>query len=362
MAFRNDLRTLLGGQRVPSPDYINSYRRLLSLNGRLSWMDTAQAIRLLMAGTPTESDCLDFLRWFRPEVASGEMLAGAAGVLREVAPRIPYEGSTFDCVGTGGDRLGLFNLSTMAGLIVAAAGVPVAKHGNRAITSSCGSADILDKLGIPIELDPEQVAGSLRANHFAFLFAPFYHQATRNVQPLRKKLSAQGIPTLFNLLGPLSNPACPARMLIGVYHPRFAEPMAQAAQRLGCYRAWVVSGYAGEEKWMDEVSLCGPTRIVSFDETEGIETMEIHPQDFGLETAPLEAVQGGDCDRNLVLANDILDGKPSPLFDAVCLNAAIGLFLTDVTESIAEGLCRAKDLLATGAVREQVCRLRGPAS
>jgi anthranilate phosphoribosyltransferase len=287
------------------------------------------------------------------------MLAGAAGVLREVAPRIPYEGPTFDCVGTGGDRLGLFNLSTLAGLIVAAAGVPVAKHGNRAITSSCGSADILDKLGIPIALMPEQVAESLEANHFAFLFAPFYHRATRNVQPLRKKLSAQGIPTLFNLLGPLSNPACPSRMLIGVYHPRFAEAMAQAMQRLGCRRAWVVSGYAGEAKWMDEVSLCGPTRIVSFDETEGIETREIHPRDFGLETVPLDALLGGDCARNLALANDILDGKSSPLCDAVCLNAAVGLFLTDAAESVADGIRGAKDLLASGKVRQQVDRLRG---
>jgi len=358
MSFMAEVRRLLEEQRVPPAGYINSYRRLLRLNGKLSWHDTAQAIRLLIDSTSPERDRLAFLRSLRPEVADGEMLAGAAGVLLTVAPRIPHrEDLLFDCVGTGGDRLGLFNLSTLSSLVVASAGIPVAKHGNRAITSRCGSADLLEALGVPIELGPEEVAGSLEKNRYAFLFAPRYHSATRNVQPLRKKLSAKGVPTLFNLLGPLSNPARPTHMLVGAYHPRFALPMAQALERLGCQKAWVVSGSTGRGEWMDEVSLCGPTRVVEFDRAAGLREFELSPADFGIETVSAEALKGGDRAVNLAVAKGVLEGDDSAYAEAVRLNSAVGLHLCELVPDIPSGLKRSQELLQSGQVSQLVKRL-----
>lgn len=362
MSFRESLRELLQEQRLPPPEYITSYRRLLDLNGYLNWEDMAQSMRLLMSGTPRQSEALHFLRSLRPEIATGSMLAAAAGVLQEVAPRIPHhEAYIFDCVGTGGDRLCLFNISTLAALVVATAGVPVAKHGNRAITSQCGSADLLDKLGIPIENSPQEVAEALKKNRrFAFLFAPTYHKATKNVQPLRKKLSEEGISTLFNLLGPLSNPARPSIMLVGVYRPEFARPMAEAMQMLGVSRAWVVSGQTGDNHWMDEISLCGPTRVVELTEGGDFQDFEIQPEDFGLAPVALETLKGGDSDTNLELANRILAGEESPLSEAVCANAAVGLYLTGKSSSIEAGRLLAKDLLSLGKVAKRLRKIRKP--
>jgi anthranilate phosphoribosyltransferase len=365
MSFRERLQELLSKQRLPPAEYITSYRRLLDLNGYLSWEDTVQAMRLLMAGTTRESEALLFLRSFRPEIATGPMLAAAAGVLQEVAPRIPHhEENVFDCVGTGGDRLGLFNLSTLAGLVVATAGVPVAKHGNRAITSQSGSADLLEKLGIPIENSPQEVAEALKKNRrFAFLFAPLYHKATKNVQPLRKKLSEEGVPTLFNLLGPLSNPARPTHMVVGAYRPEFLRPMVEALQLLGVHRAWVVCGSAGESGWMDEVSLCGPTKVVELLEGGDSEEFQIDPEAFGLEGVPLESLKGGTSEHNLDLAKRVLSGEDSALTNAVCANAAVGLYLTGKAASVIVGCGMARELLSSGKVEKRVGKLaRKPAA
>jgi anthranilate phosphoribosyltransferase len=350
------LRPLLSEEAVPPPEAVTALTRLLRLNGRLCWKDTVQAIRLLIAATAPESSRLNLLREMSPQRATGEMLAAAAGVLRSLAPRVPFHSDeVFDCCGTGGDRLGYANISTLAAIVIAAAGVPVAKHGNRAITSGCGSADLLEALGIPIEQGPEETAQTLKEAGIAFLFAPLYHRATRNVQPLRLKLRQEGIPTLFNLLGPLSNPLTPKVQLTGVYHPRFLLPVAQALSLLGCERGWVVCGSAGEDLWMDEISPGAATYIVEFGEG-GIRERIFTLEEVGFTPIPLPELRGGDVTYSVKLAHEVLGGVPSARLEAVSLNAGASLFLTRRAETFAEGIELARELIHSGKARAVVER------
>jgi anthranilate phosphoribosyltransferase len=359
MSFRITLTQLLTERKIPGKDHLSNCGEILAGGGRLGWEDTAQVIRLLMESTDCEEDRLHFLRLFHPKVATGEMLAAAAGVLQHHASQVPFEAEVlFDSCGTGGDRLGLFNISTLAGLVVASAGVPVVKHGNRAITSHCGSADLLEGLEIAIELTPEQAAESLEKHSFAFLFAPSYHQATRNIQPLRKKLSAEGIPTLFNLLGPLSNPARPSHQLVGVFHPDFLEPMAEALALLGLHKAWVVCGEAGEESWMDEISACGATQIASLGADGSIARANFSRSILPIPKIEIGDLLGGEIQDNLAIAQSILSGDETPPAWAVCLNAGAAFELLDLVDSLAEGVEKARDLLQSGKVRDTVDGLR----
>jgi anthranilate phosphoribosyltransferase len=322
-----------------------------------------QAMRLLVTGTPSEIDRLTFLRTLHPNKANGEMLGTAAAVLRMLAVRVPcpHSGGThsiasspfsgqelFDCCGTGGDRLGLFNISTLAGVVIAAAGIKVAKHGNRAITSQCGSADLLEKLGVSIEQSPEKAAHSLEHLGITFLFAPRYHQATRNVQPLRLKLRQEGHATFFNLLGPLSNPLKPTCQLVGVYHPTFLLPVAQALHWLGCRSAWVVCGDAGDGNWIDEVSPLGATQVVEL--KAGLLTQKTFQiAEVGFAPLVIDALKGQDAAYNATLAREILAGRSSPCSEAVCLNAGIGLYLNGKVDTVKEGIEQARELLRSGA-------------
>ncbi len=350
MSFLEDVHSLVHQQQNPQPEFLASYHRLLEMNGALSWKDTVQAIRLLILGTPTEEDRLEFLRELSPDRAVGEMLAAAAAVLRELAPNVPTESKPlFDCCGTGGDKLGLFNISTLAGLTLGACGVAVAKHGNRAITSSCGSADILESLAIPVDLSPEEAGKAIDEQQFAFLFAPQYHSATRNVQPLRKKLSEEGRPTLFNLIGPLSNPANPSHQLVGVFHSDHVKKMAEALLLLGLENAWVVSGSVDDKSWMDEISPCGPTKVVEVRDGS-LNEFEFHFSEVGIEAIEIEALRGGDSNRNLEIARDVLGGNTSPYLDAVALNAGVSLYVAEVSGSPAEGYEQAKESLVSGKV------------
>lgn len=353
-ALLEKLHPLLSEEAAPPPEAVPALTRLLRLNGRLSWRDTAQAIRLLIAGSASQTARLELLREMSPQRANGEMLAAAAGVLRLLAPRVPFHSEeVFDCCGTGGDRLGYANISTLAGIVIAAAGVPVAKHGNRAITSGCGSADLLEAMGIPIEQGPEEAARSLKEIGIAFLMAPLYHRATRNVQPLRIKLRGEGVPTLFNLIGPLSNPLAPKAQLTGVYHPRFLRPMAQALILLGCERGWVVCGAAGEDRWMDEISPGGPTQVVEFDNT-GIRERVFTLEEAGFTPVTLEELKGGDAAYNATLARKVLENVPSARLEAVCLNAGAALYLTHKAESVTDGIQLAHRIIETGKAMELV--------
>jgi anthranilate phosphoribosyltransferase len=362
MGLREQLRHLLAEEPVARPELLTILTDRLKTEASLSWHDTAQAIRLLVEGTAPAIDRLAFLRELTPGRANGEMLAAAAGVLRSLAPKIPFESEIiFDCCGTGGDRLGLFNFSTLAGIVVAAAGVPVAKHGNRAITSGCGSADLLAALGVEIESGPEAAAASLKAHGIAFLFAPFYHQATRNVQPLRIDLAREGVATLFNLLGPLTNPAAPTHQFVGVFHPGFLWPMAEALLQLGCQRALVVSGSDGAGNWMDELSPCGETKAVELIAGR-IEERTVELGELGLEPISLEELKGGNAARNAELAEAILGGELSPRGDAVCLNAGAGLYLTGRSEGIRGGVDLARDLIQSGAAADRLRSWAGESS
>lgn len=357
MSFLEDVHSLIRDQQNPQPEFLASYRRLLEINGALSWRDTVQAIRLLILGTPTEAERLKFLRELTPDRAIGEMLASAAAVLRELAPTVPTHAEPlFDCCGTGGDKLGLFNISTLAGLTLGACGVPVAKHGNKAITSSCGSADLLDALGIPTDLSPEEAGRTIDEKNFAFLFAPQYHSATRNVQPLRKKLSEEGHPTLFNLIGPLSNPAYPTHQMVGVFHPDHVRKMGEALLLLGLENSWVVCGSAGDGVWMDEISPCGLTKAVEVRDGS-LREFDFHFSEVGIDPIEIEVLKGGDSSKNLEIANHVLSGGPGPYLDMVALNAGVSLHVAEIAETPRQGYEQAKEVLASGKVGEYAASL-----
>ncbi|MGH7977510.1 MAG: anthranilate phosphoribosyltransferase, partial [Limisphaerales bacterium] len=243
-----------------------------------------------------------------------------------------------DVVGTGGDRLGTFNISTAAAIICAAAGVTVAKHGNRAVTSQAGSADVLEALGIQIDLTPTEAARSLREHNFAFFFAPNYHPAFKNISPARKLCAERGQRTIFNLLGPLLNPARPSAMLMGVPRPELCEPLARVLQSLGVRRAMVVCGKVSGGGFLDELSPLGENTIAEFYQERGFTVSTTLPEQFPLQSATLADLLGGDKIANAKIIREIFSGEErGPKRDAVLINAAAALFVADKTKSLIEG-------------------------
>jgi anthranilate phosphoribosyltransferase len=249
---------------------------------------------------------------------------------------------TIDTCGTGGDRSGTFNISTTAALIVAAAGVPVAKHGNRAITSASGSSDVLDALGLVVDHDAASAAAALRTDGFAFLFAPAFHPAMRHAGPTRREI---GIRTVFNILGPLTNPAGAKRQLLGVYDARLAPLMAEVAGRLGTERTLVVNGHPG----MDEVSASGPTTIAEYDAVAGgVRTYTVTPEELGIARTSLADIAGGDAAANAALVRAVLEGEHGARRDVVLMNAAAALRAAGEVDDLVEGVVRARDAIDSG--------------
>jgi anthranilate phosphoribosyltransferase len=248
-----------------------------------------------------------------------------------------------DVVGTGGDRLGTFNISTAAALICAAAGVIVAKHGNRAVTSQAGSADVLEALGVRIDLPPPDAARSLRERRFAFFFAPAWHPAFKHIMPARKLCAERGQRTIFNYLGPLLNPVRPSAMLVGVPRPELCEPLAHVLQSLGVRRAMVVCGKVQDPKSkaqsaIDELSTLGESTITEFYQERGFAASTLSPEQFPLQPATLADLIGGDRHANAEIIRRIFrGGERGPKLDAVLLNAAAALFVAGKTRSLAEG-------------------------
>ncbi len=246
-----------------------------------------------------------------------------------------------DVVGTGGDRLGTFNISTAVALVAAAAGVLVAKHGNRASTSPTGSADVLEALGVPYDLTPEEAVGSLREHGFAFFFAPKYHPAFRHIIPARKLCAERGESTIFNFLGPLLNPACPSAALIGVPRPSLCEPLARVLQSLGVHRAMVVSGalrHNGQERFLDEISPLGPTTVAEFYQENAFSNSTLTPEHFRLQQATLADLQGGDRHTNAEIIRRVFSGvERGPKREVVLLNGAAALFVAGRARSLIEG-------------------------
>jgi anthranilate phosphoribosyltransferase len=309
----------------------------------------------------------DFLSALARKGETVEEIAAFARTLRAraVQPMLDPEhrsGEILDVVGTGGDRLSTFNISTTVALIAAAAGVLVAKHGNRASTSPIGSADVMEALGIPFDQGPEQAVQSLRRHGFAYFFAPKYHPAFRHIIPARKLCAERGQTTIFNFLGPLLNPARPSAMLVGVSRPDLCEPLARVLQSLGVRRAMVVSGAVGggaePVRYLDEISPLGPTTVAEFYQERGLACSVLSPEIFPLQPATLADLRGGDRAINADIIRRVIGGQErGPRRDAVLLNAAAALFVAGRTRALLEGWELAADLIDSGQAAKKLNRL-----
>jgi anthranilate phosphoribosyltransferase len=324
------------------------------MGGRtLSQAEARDAMGSVMDGEATPAQLAALLVALRIRTESVDELAGFAQAMRERVLRVAAPRDAVDTCGTGGDRSGSFNISTAAALVVAAAGVTVAKHGNRAVTSRCGSGDVLDALGVPTDLGPDRATAALRGDGFAFLFAPAYHPAMKHAGPVRREL---GVPTAFNLLGPLANPAGVRRQVVGVADPAAADRVAQVLHRLGVERALVVNGDG-----LDELPLDG-SGVVRDVSAEGIRTFRVVPADLGLEPAGTADLQGGDAAENAAIIEGVLDGHMGHHRDVVLLNAAAALIAAGRADDLAEGIAVAGRAIDSGAGVALLRRLRNGAS
>jgi len=309
------------------------------LRGRpLTEDEAAAAMAAIMEGTVTPAQIGALLGALAARGETEDEVVGFARTMRARAVPLPSRGAVDTC-GTGGDGAGTFNISTLASLVVAACGVPVAKHGNRSASGSCGSADVLEALGLRIDPPAATVARSLAEVGWAFLFAPSFHAATRHAAGPRKEL---GVRTVFNLLGPLTNPALPEAQVVGVPRPELTGFMARCLQRLGVRRAWVVHGGG-----LDEVSPCGPTMVAAFDE-RGARCFVLDPMEAGIEPCGPDALRGGDAGANAAIVRGVLAGERGPRRDAVLLNAAAALVVAGCAEGVRDGVARAAEVLDSG--------------
>ena len=276
-------------------------------------------------------------------------ITGAVTTMRAKMLGVKAPPDAVDVVGTGGDASGSFNISTCAAFIVAGAGVPVAKHGNRALSSKSGAADVLQALGVRIELDAAQVGKCIRDAGIGFMFAPAHHPAMKNVGPTRVEL---GTRTIFNLLGPLSNPARVRRQMIGTFSKQWVEPMAQVLKNLGSESIWVVHGSDG----LDEITTAGPTSVAAL-ENGKIRTFEVTPEDAGLSRSKPEALRGGDAEQNAKALLDVLKGKPGPFRDVSIINAAAALIVAGQAKNLKQGAAVAAKSIETGEAEGRLDRL-----
>lgn len=321
----------------------------------LSLAEARALMTRLLAGDATEMELAALLGAMAARGETGEEIAGFALAMRDAAVTLPLtqaeRDALVDTCGTGGDGANTFNISTGAALIAAAAGAKVAKHGNRAVTSRCGSADVLEALGVPIDLAPDQAAAALRAHGFCFLLASAHHPGMRAVMPVRRGL---GVRTIFNVLGPLLNPAGAKRQLMGVYSAAVLRPVARAMPLLGVHRAMVVHGAGG----LDELSLCGPSEVLTVDGGEDatqIAERSITPQEFGLVAADLASLAGGhSAAENADLLRRVFLGARGPHRDVLLLNAAAVLVVAERVDDLRAGVALAADTLDTGAVSRLV--------
>jgi len=311
---------------------------------------------------PTKAD---FLIALAQKGETPEEIATFAAALCEKSVPPPIEKNwresheILDIVGTGGDRLGTFNISTTSAILCAAAGVAVAKHGNRAVTSQAGSADVLEALGIKINLSPEAAARELQEKNFAFFFAPNFHPAFKNIAAARKLCAERGQRTIFNFLGPLLNPARPSAMLVGVPRAELCEPLAHVLQSLGVRRAMVVCGTVSEFK-LDELSTLGENFVAEFYHERGFTASILSLENFPLQPANLEDLLGSDKFQNAEITRKILRGEDrGPKRDAVLLNAGAGLFVAGKVKSLAAGWDLAGETIDSGAAKSKLAELAG---
>lgn len=266
--------------------------------------------------------------------------------------------SAIDIVGTGGDHTGAFNISSLVVLTLACAGVPVMKHGNRGITSKCGSADLLGGLGFRIDASPEKLRAALRELGYVFYFAPAFHPAFRHIGPARKLLAAEGRRSVFNVLGPLINPGRPAHVLLGVFSEGWTPLMADVLQRLGATAGLAAHGRLGEERGVDELTSAADTRVRGFGRIRDLDTVWT-PESFGLRRAEFSELAGGDLAQNLAIVDALLEGRgPAGLADTVALNASVALWILGRASSPGDSLAQARELLLGGAVKSRIAATR----
>ena len=328
-------------------DFAAQLRRLAA-GDHLSAAESADAFGAMMAGGVSELRMASFLTALAVRGPTVAEITGAARAMRQAMTMVDAPSGTIDVCGTGGDGAGTLNVSTAAAFVVVACGVPVAKHGNRAMSSRTGAADVLEYLGVPIINDPVAAKRSLIKPGFAFLFAPAYHPAMKHVAPVRKEL---GFRTVFNLLGPLCNPAGVHRQLIGIFAEEWLEPVAHVLADLGAEKAWVVHGADG----LDEMTTTGITRVAVLEQGQ-VTMREIAPEDAGLKRANLSALKGGTAEDNGRAIRELFAGARNAYRDIVLLNAGAALVVADKARTIADGVALAAEALDKGraaAVLEQ---------
>ena len=312
----------------------------------LAMDDAAAVMRQIMSGEATQAQLGSFLTALRLKGESIEEIAGMATVMREFSLRVNVDGMLVDSVGTGGDGLNTFNISTAAAFVAAGAGLKVAKHGNRAASGTCGSADVLEELGVQVELTPEGVERCIRESGIGFMFAQAFHPSMRHAGPVRREI---GIRTVFNILGPLTNPAGAQSMLVGVAFPELGEKMASVLNLLDTHHSIIVHGEGG----LDEMTLSGDTSV--WEVTVGeVSNWTLSVADTGLPVTPIEAVKGGDREANAKTMRELLGGAGGPVRDYVLLNSA-GVFLVgDLVTNIRDGVQLAAQTLDSGAAKDRL--------
>jgi anthranilate phosphoribosyltransferase len=316
----------------------------------LSTEEMTDAMRIVMTGDATPAQIGGFLIGLRMKGETVEELAAAASVMRSLATGVRIEGDhVVDIVGTGGDGVKTFNISTTASLIVAACGGKVAKHGNRSVSSSSGAADLLEAAGVELALTPEEIQSCVAEVGVGFMFAPNHHSAMRHAVGPRREMAVR---TLFNLLGPLTNPAGAPNQLLGVFDGQWVEPIAQVLKTLGSNHVLVVHSQDG----LDEISIGAPTAVAELKGGE-VTTYTLTPEQFGIERAPLESIVVESVDASLAMVRGVLNNDPGPARDIACLNAGAALYAADLCDNIEAGIVQATAALADGSAANVLVRL-----
>ncbi len=330
-------------------DVFKSLIAKVASGAALTRQEAAHAFDRMMSGEATPSQMGGLLMALRVRGETVDEITGAVTAMRAKMLKVDAPPDAIDVVGTGGDASGSFNISTCAAFIVAGAGVPVAKHGNRALSSKSGSADVLGALGVKIELNSEQVGACIRDAGIGFMFAPAHHPAMKNVGPTRVEL---GTRTIFNLLGPLSNPAGVKRQMIGAFSKQWIEPMAHVLKNLGSECVWVAHGSDG----LDEITTSGPTSIAAL-ENGTVRTFEIRPEDIGLKQSKPEALRGGDAETNATALLGVLKGEKSAFRDVAIFNAAAALVVAGRAQDLKQAAALATKAVDSGDAGKRLERL-----
>ncbi len=320
------------------------------MSASLSESQMIETMNAIMSGEMAEDDMAAFLVELAERGETVEEITGAAKVMREKALKINAPDDAVDCCGTGGDGVGTYNISTAVALVSAACGVPVAKHGNRAASSKSGAADVLEALGINLDVPKEKLEEALQKFNFAFLMAPAHHSAMKHVVPVRKKLGRR---TIFNLLGPLANPAGTKYQLIGVFDAKWLVPMAQTLNALGTERAWIVHGSDG----LDEITTTGPTQIAVLEDGD-VSKKTLTPDDFGLGTSNPDDLLGGNAEENAAALIALLDGEQSAYRDIVLANTAAVLLIHGKAMSVKDGVALAASAIDEGRAKDTLEQYR----